>query len=843
MKLLLIIQIVFFSSFSLAQPGYVYFADASREKKLVDEYIASYDDKAAAFLLERKILSRLFDTYAKEVYHQTLVYLQSLAAEHPEAVMTLSDSIQSYWDSHYLQSYLVGNSEEYGKLKFLSALGMAVGSIGLLKNPLAPIKSLRSLNFLLPLAGGAGSYYAVRFFSKSLANVPTEPQEILSFAQGERYFSYQQKRNDYLYRLFSVGIGLGSSEFIFKKLIGKKDDLSLFKPKWKKSYLIGTIGAILGFYAIHKVSHYLMHTAEIKKRENDFKDTLQDLYEATHNGDREGVIAAAQNLTAETLKLVTLYEIKHLHAIVEFEKEFSKEAAQLAMTDEDIQKKLEELTTKLSKSLAKKLKRAIRKDYHYDQVPLLKTLGQTAYQDVIANAHLSGQEYVAEITRGFMEKVSGEESDAEIDEKFSSYIDLILGDKYAEAKVEIDNGKLQKNIELLFQVATVFKTLGEDKQFSFLHHFHHKLLAKFQKMLLMYQNFDTILDHNKIWQIKFTAAELKTAIDVYLDYHKADRGQNTQGAQLPGGTSRKVLTSTRGFSRFLAGYIATMKKTKDYNYLILHILSTYQQEPQHREALAVLIKDIADKAELHGGYYDSVWAEGIKGGFGGGFLLMTATGIANLLHTLGVSGEKAPFRWVSKLLNTKRGKLWNFAGMSTDLAALKRLGIVAAIGAGVGVAYYYLKKLQTHKLHPKAALLETQKFITLDLAHRACLLWYEVEASEKDISELKSFNADQIQRERDVYAKLIAEFQILANETNHLHKFAGQLRVNHEIDLEDLERFLDSKSEGQCLPQTPAAVSLTPLTEDLQRAGTTLNNRKKALDAIEYRRLTQELDT
>ena len=78
MKLLIIISILFFSSPSLAQKEDIYFADASREKKLVDEYIASHDDKADAFLLERKILRRLFDTYNKEVYRQTLVYLQSL---------------------------------------------------------------------------------------------------------------------------------------------------------------------------------------------------------------------------------------------------------------------------------------------------------------------------------------------------------------------------------------------------------------------------------------------------------------------------------------------------------------------------------------------------------------------------------------------------------------------------------------------------------------------------------------------------------------------------------------------------------------------------------------------
>ena len=42
-------------------------------------------------------------------------------------------------------------------------------------------------------------------------------------AQGKRYFAYQQKRNDYLYRLFSVGAGIGTGLFAFSTLAKNGD--------------------------------------------------------------------------------------------------------------------------------------------------------------------------------------------------------------------------------------------------------------------------------------------------------------------------------------------------------------------------------------------------------------------------------------------------------------------------------------------------------------------------------------------------------------------------------------------------------------------------------------------
>ena len=203
-----------------AQDSVVQHRDATQNKALIDDYTAAFTagDETQTYWLQRKITKHLFDAYDKEAYIETLHYLHSLENTYPDAVLALSDSLQAYWDSNYLQSYLVGSAAEYGKLKFLATLGLVGGGLGLLKNPLASSATLQGLNFLLPLAGGVGAYYAVEFFRQPLPDVPLEPQQVLSFASGARYFSYDQKRNDYLYRLFSVGIGLGSGEFIFKAL-------------------------------------------------------------------------------------------------------------------------------------------------------------------------------------------------------------------------------------------------------------------------------------------------------------------------------------------------------------------------------------------------------------------------------------------------------------------------------------------------------------------------------------------------------------------------------------------------------------------------------------------------
>ena len=402
-----------------ANDAVVYYRDATQSKALIDDYISAFEtnDETQAYWLQKQIINHLFDAYEQEAYTATLHYLHSLENTHADAVLALSDSLQAYWDSHYLQSYLVGSAAEYGKLKFLATLGMVGGGLGLLKNPLASFATLQGFNFLLPLTGGVGAYYAVEFFRQPLPDVPLEPQQVLSFASGERYFSYAQKRNDYLYRLFSVGIGLGSGEFMFKALGGnlfarsssdaapstkagksggidyveksniakegseQVDDAakkisgqgdSLFKPHASWSYLARAAGAILGIYLLHKGTHRVLHEVEVRRLEDELHAARQDFQDARNNGDQQALIVTAKKLADKTMQLVTVYELPQLHAMVEFEQKFSQQASKLTnATDEELRTSLQDMTLKLSKSLQAKLTRAMaRKNYRYDSVPL-----------------------------------------------------------------------------------------------------------------------------------------------------------------------------------------------------------------------------------------------------------------------------------------------------------------------------------------------------------------------------------------------------------------------------------------------------------------------------------------
>lgn len=770
---ILCIVVLMLSTSVWAQDDTVRFADATQEKALVDEYLASYTAQSKPLVTEIKLLKRLFDSYDREVYQQTLLYLQSFAAQQPEAVLALSDSIQTYWDSHYLQSFISGSSAEYGKLKFLSALGMAAGGIGLLKNPLASFSTLKHLNLLLPIAGGVGTYYAVNFFQVS--DIPPEPQEILSLAQGKRYFAYQQKRNDYLYRLFSVGTGIGTGQLAFNVLTNNSDEVyKILKPKLNPRYLKGAAGALLAYFAVQQGSYYVLRYAEVKQKENKFKKSLQDLYSAVSAGDKGQTINAAQQLAITTTQLVTLYEMQHLHTMVEFEQELSKKAAQQAGSDEGVREKIEQITTQLSKSLQIKTK-----DYE----------------------------------RGTPEQ------------------------SHRTAKAELDGGKLHKNFALLWQTAMVFKTLGEDEQLVFLQHFHHKMLAKYNNMLLMYKNFSKVVEHNQLWKVKFTAEELQAALAVYLDYHQADSRQTALLTQY--GINKEVLTSTRSFARFLAKEIVQLKAVKDFNAIMLHMLDTYQHEAQHREALAILMQDIDEQAELHDSFYDSVVTDGIKGAFAGMFALMGVAGVTNLLQKLGMDNSKRPLRWLAKLLSFENGKQWNFAGLPTNLKALKRLGVVGVAGAGIGVLMYHLNKLRTHKLPPQQALLDTQKLVAVDIAYQTCQLQHDIEASKKDQAALQAYSVEQIEAERDVHMALLKRFDKLATQVNHLHSVAPSLRINHVLDAE-LEARIKPQTSA-CTTQEVSAVSITPLTEDLRRASKMLRERKNILDSIDKQRLSQAI--
>ena len=76
---------------------------------------------------------------------------------------------------------------------------------------------------------------------------------------------------------------------------------------------------------------------------------------AVSAGDTAQTINAAQQLAATTTQLVTLYEMKHLHTMVEFEQELSKKAAQQAGSDAGVREKIEQITTQLSKIAENKI--------------------------------------------------------------------------------------------------------------------------------------------------------------------------------------------------------------------------------------------------------------------------------------------------------------------------------------------------------------------------------------------------------------------------------------------------------------------------------------------------------
>ena len=293
-------------------------------------------------------------------------------------------------------------------------------------------------------------------------------------------------------------------------------------------------------------------------------------------------------------------------------------------------------------------------------------------------------------------------------------------------------------------------------------------------MLLMYRNFEAIIDHNAVWQVKFSAAELDAVLDLYLDYYQANSSAAVPVPQQRQG--RKVLTSTRGFARFLAEYIADLP-TKSYNQLVLRMLDIYREQPQHRAALVVLLADIEEKAELHDSYYDSIWLSTLEGTFIGAGLLMVTRLAAKLTHMLGADVTKSQFRWIAKLLGTE-GSLYNHETGGLRLVTKQhwaQLGKVAMVGAAAGYVYYFAKKLRTDKLPPKAALFDVQKALTFDLAYRTCVLEHEVSARVKDKDELQAYNTEQIQQEREALAAFAVRLQTLSTQASHLNDECAEL--------------------------------------------------------------------
>ena len=877
---------------SLLSAKAIVYHDTSQEKALIDSYLQAFtnNNTIGSYYDSKNLIDRLFNNYQAEVYRQALQYLDQQTSSYPQAVIALGDNIQSYWDSHYLQGYLLGNAGDYGKLKFFSILGMIVGGVGIWKNPFASLGTLKSLNVLLPLAGGAVGGYAVKFFRKPSAN-PPEPQEFLRVATGDNKFSYAQKRNDYLYRLFSVGGAIAGGDVIFKgiaKTIYKEttgglaivdspatnstdepppktdqsankstgeltrsaktvngatsqagrqashagDEIgSLFKPalnEWSKfkGWLAPAVGTLFAMYAVNKASYYALRLTEIKKVEHELKKNLEKIDYLVQVGDLEAVINVAQLINVTVLKLVTLYEMEHLRMIVDFETEFAKKASQLARSDNDVRLKIEELLLKLTDNLPAKLTRALDRDnYRYANVGTIKHLKQLTYQAVIADQQLAQQPEVASIINSFNEERVVDRG--EIDREFASYLQLLLADHYSDAQLTIAGGKLQKNIEILFQVATVFKRLSDNQQFAFLNHFQYKLEAKFHNISLLYENFASLLERNAILrEKKFSQADLQATIVTYLDYYATDSQATTKSDNnkpLPvtvhqGGQ----LTSTRSFARYLAEFIGK-SDTKTYNTLVLELLAIYKEQPERREAVAVLLKDIEEVGELHDSYYDSAVMSGIEGGFVGAFALVGARALAKLVHMIGKDlGRLEAFSIIEKFLGVRP---W------------KQMAIFFAAGVGAGVSYHYVKELLTHKIYPQQALFASQKLITFELAQQTCLL--NLEIKDKLITDrqiVNGYSGEQIQGQRELLATFVNRVQQITQQVDHLNKHAPQLQINHY-----LSEINDNDTVAESCRLTPTAngyaVSISPLRQDLSHSKSILGQHQRMLDDIEKNRL------
>ena len=870
---------------SLLSAQQIVYRDASQEKALIDSYLEAFSNNntIGSYYDSKNLIDRLFNYYQAEVYQQALQYLDQQTSSYPQAVIALSDNLQTYWDSHYLQGYLLNNAGDYGKLKFFSILGMIVGGVGVWKNPFVSFGTLKSLNVLLPLTGGGAGGYAVKFFGKPLAS-PPEPQQFLRVANGDRQFSYAQKRNDYLYRLFSVGGAIASGDVIFKRVLtgateattkissnsramvvsdsstsGKTTDnlptkvasndgasktgqrvasetgdevSSLFKPAlndWSKfkKWLAPAVGTLFAMYAVNKASYYAMRLAEIKKFEHQLKDKLATIDYLVQIGDVEEVINAAQLINVTVLKLVTLYEMEHLRMIVDFETEFGKEASKIAQTDNDVRLKIEELLIKLTDNLPAKLTMALNRDnYRYADVGTIKHLRQLTYQAIIDDPQLSQQPSVASIVNSFHEERVVARNDLDLNSEFASYLQLLLADRYADAKTAVTDGKLQKNIEILFQVATVFKRLSDNQQFAFLDHFQHKLEAKFHNISLMYENFSSLLKRNAILrEKKFSYTDLQATVGTYLDYHATDsKAVNTNNDRNPSSIQGRQLTSTRSFARFLAEFIGK-SDTKTYNALILELLMIYQEQPDRREAVAVLLNDIEEVGKLHDSYYDSAVMSGIEGGFIGAFTLVGLRALAKLARLVAYDLTKAERFSVVK----------GFLGVPP----WEQMAIFFAAGIGIGVGYHFIKKkLFPHKIYPKQALFTSQKLITFDLAQRVCLLNLEIEDRlVTDQQTVKGYSGEQIQGQRELLATFVNRVQQINQQVDHLTNRASQLEINHYLQLPD-DHHNDAVVES-CRGTATIdgyAVSLSPLRQDLNRSKSILGQHQRMLDKIEGNR-------
>ncbi|MDE3270229.1 MAG: hypothetical protein OYH77_08110 [Pseudomonadota bacterium] len=770
------------------------YADASATKQLIDSYFdLGADNGVAALLKKNKIVKALYQDYDKQAYIESLTHLQSFADQYPDAAIALADAIQSHWDSHYLQSYLNSYASDYGRLKFLSALSMGVGGIGLLKNPfIHHALFISNMHVLLPLAGGAGAYYLLTLYNKDNNDIPADPQSILQLATGANYYSYEEKQRDYLRRLLGVGTGLAGGKLMYRVLAGhfaqsadkpvkpvssstvaasheiktspkntlpqadpavKYDGyLKLPKPKTKRTWMryksmfrrpfrksdfTVIIGALLSYYAIEKASYFALHNMTVVHTRAQLKNALYKLRDAVkRNNDDEKIIAAARQVSDLTIQLATVQEVEHLHSIATYEQELSKPANELAQIGSEVLKKITALSEKLPKRLPQP---------QQDEKPQ----DQQAMQDIVA-------------------------------------------------------GKLASGIDLFQQVGQVFAVLAADV--SYLRFYRDRMLAKHTHLVAMYQNVAKIKEQSINWQNKFSTEELQGALEVYLAYHQADAAANLPQRR----QQQKIMTSTRAYARFLGERIAS-SDTKTYNEIILQILSLYDVQPRHREALATLISDIDDLADLRD---KSIIISGIEGAAIGAGVLIAARMLGGLADEL-------------KLLNNAIG-IRRFL----QVQSFKHLGYAAAVGSATAIAWHLLRSLAKRKMPAQESLFEVQKIVAYNLSFNTCVLLRDVR--DNITSAQHEPNTEEIQAERKKLASQVENLNTIAAQANHLSAVAPQLRVAHPV--ESVKLFSQHK---ECsLLGNQRAVSLTTIADDLKAIKSIITTRLRALNAIEKKRLT-----
>ena len=350
------------------------------------------------------------------------------------------------------------------------------------------------------------------------------------------------------------------------------------------------------------------------------------------------------------------------------------------------------------------------------------------------------------------------------------------------------------------------------KEVSYLRFYRDRMLAKHMHLVSMYENVAEIKKQSINWRNKFNTEELQAAVDMYLQYQHAEDAANASRSPRSRMAGQQIMTSTRAFARFLGEYIAN-SDTKTYNSVILHILSLYEIQPMHRAALATLVKDIDDLTEVK---KRSFIISGIEGGAIGAGILIAARMLGGLAEKLGM------------LENARRVRA--SLGIRSARTLFKHLGIAAAAGSAVGIAWHLLKNIAKSKFPAQESLFEVQKTIVYSMSFNACGLLHDVKAGNSLLYEQMS--AAEIQVERKKIASQVERLNAMVSQANHLSSASPQLRVAQPIK----KPVMLSSTHAECSSVSAQATSITPVADDLNTIKSILSSRLRKLNAIEKKR-------